>query len=263
MVSRGLDFSVGSLRYHVAFSLLLLLGHCTAKTDFESDSEDLALLLGFSEMGGCAELRYLGPQDYGARIMSIPSWLCTTETRSGTSYSHYIEIQRKEHELIASKAPLYESAACSDEVAAVQAYPDDPSLLSPQGFDQVRSAADYPNTRWQPIANPVQEGRNHLLYHGLTDAQLNAARNSTYAEYLSFMAGLYVSSEADLNSDAVCQADVWGFIDTYHPGWVKGNLMDTAIDRTQAVIYASACFYGAAGLHPEERCLSSFPEFNG
>lgn len=262
MVSRGLDFSVGSLRYHVAFSLLLLLGHCTAKTDFESDSEDLAVLLGLSEMGGCAELSYNGPQDYIARIWSIPSWLCTTETRSGTSYSHYLEIQRKEHELIAWKAHLYESAACSDEVATVQAYPEDMLLLASQTWTMVLSSTEYPNTRWQPIADPIQEGRNALRYLGLTDAQLNTARKATYAEYISVMAGVYVLTEAILNGDAVCEAEALGFIDTYNPGWVTNNAMDSAIDRTQPVILRSDCYYGSAGSYPEQRCLSSFPEFN-
>jgi len=249
-------------RLKLAFLLLPLLCSCRAASDFSGDLETLGLWLGLAESGGCAEAQYRGPGDYEVRVWGIPSRLCTIETRSGRSYTEYLEIQRTEISLISSKAVQYRTTACTDEVATVTAYPLDPLLTGPEGWGFVRAAAQYPETRWYGIENPVFEAQGFLKSDAeLTDHQIITARSASYAEYISIMAGLYVNQEATDTSDTICQTETLQLLKEYTPGWLVADQGDNS--RGFYVLGMSFCYYGSAGINPNARCVTLGPEFNG
>lgn len=249
-------------RLKLAFLLLPLLCSCRAASDFSSDQETLGLWLGLAESGGCAEAIFVNTGDYEVHVWGIPSRLCTIETRSGRSYTEYLEIQRTEISLISAAASRYETAACADEVAAVRAYPADPLLLGPEGWGFIRDAGQYTTTRWYSIQNPVYEAQGFLKSDaGLTDHQIITARSASYAEYISIMAGLYVNQEATDTSDTICQTETLQLLKAYTPGWLVADQGDTS--RGFYVLGMSFCYYGSDGVNPNARCVTLGPEFNG
>lgn len=147
-------------------------------------------------------------------------------------------------------------------MATVTAYPLDPLLTGPEGWGFVRAAAQYPETRWYGIENPVFEAQGFLKSDaGLTDHQIITARSASYAEYISIMAGFYVNQEATDTSDTVCQADTMTLLNTHHPGWLLASLGDTS--HGSYVVAMGFCYYGSAGINPNARCITLGPEFNG
>ena len=249
-------------RLKLASLLLPLLCSCRAASDFSSDKETLGLWLGLADSGGCAELSNMGYY-YKAQLWGYPARLCTTEQRSGHSYTEYLEIARKELQITVKSSEAYRTANCSDEVDSFYGFPSEPTLTSAiaAGFN-VRDATVYPSLRWIPVGDIVYEGQGFLKdYWSMSSASIEASRGTTYSEYINIIAGLYINYIASAISiaDPLCQTESMNLITQYHPGWLGYQIGDS--NNSIRTIILSRCEYGTTPTNPAWLCTTLGPQF--
>ncbi len=247
----------GASPYYLFF--LLSICSCTARADFAGDSETLALLLGFAETGGCAEIESnTAPPYYDTRIWGLPSRLCNVENKGGNSYAEYLELARSEYVLIGQVAERYAGDSCSAEVSAVQAFPLDPALSQPVSMDVLKDDIDYDSTQWVPVADPINEARNFLKDEwAMSDAYIAASSATSYAEYISLLAGVYIIEMASGNP--ACETQAQAMINSFHPGWIANEIGDASVPIKKVVL--SECYYGPSPPSTTRLCSTLGPEF--
>lgn len=249
-------------RLKLAFLLLPLLCSCRAASDFSSDQEMLGLWLGLAESGGCAEVELKAGPYYQASLWGFPSRLCTADTRSGGSYAEYIELARTEHYLVAKIADKFRGNFCALQVDTLKAYPSDPALSGPVGWNMVKDNIEYSSVQWIPVRDVIYESQGFLKAEwGMDDAAISSSTATNYAEYLSLLAGIYlvqISTEpATLSPD--CQVEAQALMTSFHPGWLAYQLGD--VTQTKKKIAVSRCYYGSTPPFSGQDCTTLGPQF--
>lgn len=199
---------------------------------------------------------------YEAQLWGYPARLCTTEQRSGQSYTEYLEIARKELQVMVESSEAYRTANCSDEVSLFYGFPSEPMLTSAEAANiNVRAAAIYSSLRWIPVSDIVYEGQGFLKdYWSMSSASIEASSGTAYAGYINISAGLYINYIAgSVSGDSLCQTESMNLITQYHPGWLGYQIGDS--NNSIRTIILSRCEYGTTPTNPAWLCTTLGPQF--
>jgi hypothetical protein len=220
----------------IAF-LLSICVSCKATADFSSDLQNIGLLLGIAESGGCAEVKRTVPGQYEAYLYAVPFAHCSSEKRLGSSYSEYLALHSRELAAGARNIlPL--PGVCSTAIDTYHLWISDPSQLD--NLLPINNGA-FPNAAVFPVADIAYEAsariRSSFANNGVTDIAL---RSASYQEYMIAWPNFMVSRAA---SGGCTPQIVFNAISSVIPGWLVGEYGDGWAVKSR-VVALGMCNYG-------------------
>jgi hypothetical protein len=242
----------------IAF-LLSICVSCKATADFSSDLQNIGLLLGIAESGGCAEVKRTGPGQYGALVIAVPAAHCSAEKRLGSSYSEYLALHSRELAL-AARNIVAPSSLCSTAIGRYHQYISNPSLLDTDDVVFLASAAEFPNAAVFPVADVAYEAsagiRANFASNGITDIAL---RSASYQQYMIAWPNYIVYAAIVPSGDPSCtQQVVFDAVSQVIPGWQIIDKGDGLAVRSRVVV-GGICTYGPNVAPPADFCATLGP----
>lgn len=241
--------------------LLSICVSCKASADYSSDLQNIGLLLGVAETGGCAEVNRAGTGMYTALVIAVPTAHCSAEKRLGTSYSEYLALHSRELALGARNI-LAPSSVCSVAIQRYNQYVSMPSLLEPDGAVFLASAADFPNAAVFTVADIAYEAsasiREDFAGIGVTSVGI---RSASYQEYMVAWTNFILAAAIAPSGDPTCTTTViYDSVASVIPGWQVIEEGDGPT-VTSRVVAGALCTYGSNVAVSSSNCATLGPQF--
>lgn len=248
-------------RSAVTVFFLSICVSCKASADFSSDLQNIGLLLGVAETGGCAEAIRDAPGDYRALMIAVPTAHCSAEKRLGTSYSEYLALHSRELAL-GARYILAPASECSLAIERYHKYVSTPSALEPDGAVFVSNAADFLNTAVFPVADIAYEAspeiRQVFASIGVENVDI---RSASYRDYMVAWSNFTVATAIAPSGDPTCtESIVSDAVSSVIPGWKFLNRGDV-LSVTSRVVAGALCSYGSNVPVSSSNCATLGPQF--